>query len=225
MKCQAMRFGQEQQPLLLVDDFVPETDSLIDYALTQQDVQQAGGLYPGLRSAAPPGFAQWMQQRLAAVLQPVFGLPATGLSQLNCFYSLVTTAADQLSLPQRLPHFDRPQQQELAAVLYLCGAEHGGTSFYRHRSSGFEYVDQPRLGQYQQQLSAELQQSPEPKGYINGDTALYQRVLQIPARKNRLLLYRCSSLHSGDIPADYAYDENPWTGRFTITAFWHNQRT
>ncbi|WP_337843392.1 DUF6445 family protein [Rheinheimera sp.] len=220
MKCQAMRFGQEQQPLLLVDDFVPEPDSLIDYALTQQDVQQAAGLYPGLRSAAPPGFAQWMQQRLAPVLQPVFGLQASQLVQLNCFYSLVTTAADQLSLPQRLPHFDRPEQQELAAVLYLCGAEHGGTSFYRQRSTGYEYVDQSRLAQYQQQQRLDLQQYGEPQGYICGDTALYQRVLQIPARKNRLLLYRCSSLHSGDISADYRYDENPWTGRFTLTAFW-----
>ncbi|WP_337880770.1 DUF6445 family protein [Rheinheimera sp.] len=220
MKCQAMRFGQEQQPLLLVDDFVPEPDSLIDYALTQQDVQQAAGLYPGLRSAAPPGFAQWMQQRLATVLQPVFDLQPSQLRQLNCFYSLVTTAAEQLSLPQRLPHFDRPVQQELAAVLYLCGAEHGGTSFYRHRSSGFEYVDQQRLGAYQQQLGADVQRVGEPEGYICGDTLLFERVLQIPARKNRLLLYRCSSLHSGDISADYRYDDNPRTGRFTLTAFW-----
>jgi len=40
-----------------------------------------------------------------------------------------------------------------------------------------------------------------------------------PACSNRLVMYRCSSLHSGDIPANYNYDLNPATGRFTIAAF------
>lgn len=64
---------------------------------------------------------------------------------------------------------------------------------------------------------------PQPPSYINGDTGSFERIESIGAKFNRCLIYRCSNLHSGDIPPDYAFDTNPRTGRFTLTSFLHGQ--
>lgn len=46
--------GVEQQPTLIIDNLMPQAASLIGYALEQNNLVQAPGLYPGLRSPAPP---------------------------------------------------------------------------------------------------------------------------------------------------------------------------
>lgn len=211
--------GKEQQPLVLVDDFWPEPTQLLQYALQQGAVNPATGLYPGLRSPAPPIFGQRVLAQLAPHIQHVFGLTAARIQRVDSYYAMVATPVAQLSAWQCMPHFDRPKPDDLAIVYYLCHAQQGGTSFYRHRRSGFEAITPERQAAYQRSLSDDFQQYGTPKGYINGDNAMFARIAQVPARFNRLLLYRCSSLHSGDIATDYPFDLDPRSGRFTITAF------
>jgi len=211
--------GNDQQPLLVVDDFWPEPAQLLRYALKRGNVAAAAGLYPGLRSPAPTVFGEAVLQQLGGVMQQLFGVSAEQVSQIDSYYSMVCTPAAQLSPLQAIPHFDRPQPRDLAVIYYLCDEHQGGTSFYRHRRSSFEAILPERQQHYQQQLAADFRQFGTPKGYINGDTPMFQRIASVPARRNRLVMYRCSSLHSGDIPANYSYDLNPATGRFTIAAF------
>lgn len=213
------RIGQQQQPLLVVDDFIPQPEQLIQYALQQADVRQAAGLYPGLRSAAPAAFGSYLLQYLAQPLQQCFALDPTQLQQIESYFSLVSTPAAELSPMQSIPHFDRPCPDELAAIYYLCDERHGGTSFYRHRSTAYEAITPERQDSYQQALQADFHKHGIPKGYICGDTPLFEVIASVPARFNRLVLYRCSSLHSGDIKPDYKYDLNPGSGRFTIASF------
>lgn len=222
---QFSRIGLQQQPLLVVDDFIPKPEQLIRYALQQGDVRQAAGLYPGLRSAAPAAFSAFLLQQLAQPIQHCFGLTPNQLQQIQSYFSLVCTPAAELSLMQSIPHFDRPCQDELAAIYYLCDEQHGGTSFYRHRSTGYEVITPERQNHYLQTLQADIQQYGRPSGYICGDTPLFEVIATVPARFNRLVLYRCSSLHSGDIKPDYSYDLNPGSGRFTITSFLSAPRT
>jgi hypothetical protein len=219
MQLAVQHIGLEQQPLLIVDDVVPNPDGLIDFAMQQTNVLPAGGHYPGLRSPAPQTYGQFLLEQLAQPLRSCFGQLAGRLSKADCYYSLVSTPANKLTLLQRLPHFDRPYADELAVIHYLCGEQHGGTSFYRHRSTGFESVTIERQSEYQHRLETDLTRSGLPAGYINGDTPVFKRIASIPASFNRALIYRCSSLHSGDIGADYGYDLNPLTGRFTIASF------
>ena len=56
--------------------------------------------------------------------------------------SLVTTPPEKLTYLQRIPHIDSVASKELAFIHYLFKADLGGTAFYRHRKTGFEYVDQ-----------------------------------------------------------------------------------
>lgn len=213
------QIGREQQPLLVVDDFIPQPEQLIEYALTQGQVTQAAGLYPGLRSPAPPAFGAYLLKQLAQPLQNCFGISPAALQQVNSYFSLVCTPASQLSPMQSIPHFDRPCPNELAAIYYLCEEQQGGTSFYRHRSTGFEHIVPDRQADYQSALQTDFQRHGLPTGYICGNSALFEVIATVPARFNRLVLYRCSSLHSGDIGPDYQYDLNPTTGRFTIASF------
>lgn len=221
---QLLTIGNEQQPIIIIDNFVADPQGLVAYAMGQQDVMPAAGHYPGLRSKAPKAYRAMLCQQLSPLLQRVFGLASTQLTQADCYYSMVATPVNQLTLVQQLPHFDQPRTDELAIMHYLCGEPHGGTSFYRHRSSGFESIDQLRLPVYLSRLENEIQHYGMPRQpcYINGENVFFERVKSVQAVFNRAVIYRCSSLHSGDIPPDYQYDMNPTTGRFTVASFIHS---
>ncbi|WP_045861015.1 DUF6445 family protein [Teredinibacter purpureus] len=213
--------GDEKQPLLVIDNVFSQADSLIDYALTQQNVAPAKGFYPGMRSPSPPRYIDTLLSVAGDAIEEAFGQPATALVSSESFFSIVATPFEQLSPPQRVPHFDRPEPESLAVIHYLCGAPYGGTSFYRHRKTGYEYIDQARVEGYMTQLDKEVRTEGigRYKGYISGDTPLFERVASYEATFNRALIYRCSSLHSGNIPDTYPFDLNPRTGRFTVTSF------
>ncbi len=92
-----------------------------------------------------------------------------------CHYSLVTTPPEKLTYLQRIPHIDSVASKELAFIHYLFKADLGGTAFYRHRKTGFEYVDQERKPEYLRCLEEEkLGPHSPPAEYISGDTPLYE---------------------------------------------------
>ncbi len=212
--------GIEQQPLLIIDNLMPRAGSLIDFALAQKNIGQAPGLYPGLRSPAPELYAAMLNSLVAPALG-WFGLDHQRVAQVEAWFSVVATPAERLAPMQRVPHFDRPNPRQLAVIHYLCDESFGGTSFYRHRGTGFEFVDNERMAPYLEKLhrEADTDASVDYPGYINGSTALFERVASVACCFNRAVVYRCSSLHSGDIGTDYRYDINPRTGRFTVASF------
>jgi len=104
-------------------------------------------------------------------------------------------------------------------VHYLCGADKGGTSIYRHRSTGFESVNAERVDQYKKIVRDEMESiSYQPK-YMNGSNEFFERIVSYEAVFNRLVMYRCTSLHSGNIAPDFILDSNPRTGRLTLNTF------
>ncbi|MDU0352743.1 DUF6445 family protein [Paraglaciecola aquimarina] len=215
--------GLEQQPILIIDDFVRDAKSLIDYAMTRQDVAPATGHYPGLRSQAPQLYQTCLVSSITELLHSTFSLDSDQLKQADSYFSVVATPVRELSVIQQLAHFDQPKEHELAVIHYLCNESHGGTSFYRHRSSGYEYINQSRHQAYLTQLEQEVSHrgASHQAKYLHGDDEIFERIFSVPAKFNRAVIYRCSSLHSGDIPSDYQFDMNPYTGRFTIASFVH----
>jgi hypothetical protein len=132
-----------------------------------------------------------------------------------------TTPATQIRPIQMLPHIDATTPQQLAMVHYLCGPEQGGTSFYRHRETGFERIRAERLTGYSATLKAEAQaaQLHLQPGYIDGDTSLFQRIYQVDAKANRAIIYPGNLLHSGDIRPENGLSAEPRQGRLTISSF------
>ena len=78
----------------------------------------------------------------------------------------------------------RWSDKELAFIHYLFKADLGGTAFYRHRKTGFEYIDFDRRPEYLRHHRRRESLGPDypPAEYINGDTPLYE---QISAQRRR----------------------------------------
>lgn len=121
---------------------------------------------------------------------------------------------------QRIPHFDSLDKEGLAAVHYLFKKDLGGTSFYRHKKTQFEYIDESRKLDYFRSLESENGTGNIPtSGYINGDTALFEKIAEQEGVFNRIIFYRRNSLHSGAISEHFVPDNNPRSGRLSINSF------
>ena len=221
MQITRLSIGKEQSPLLVVDNFVPEPQSLVDFAASQKFLANSP-YYPGIRAAAPQAYQHFMLHSLQDSLIDYFELPATQLGFSVCHLSLVTTSPTQLKLLQRIPHFDTTAKHALAAVHYLFQGDQGGTAFYRHRKTGFETIDESRTLAYYRSLESENNGPDLPKvsdGYIQGDTPLFEQIHQQQGVFNRLIVYRRHLLHSGVITKDTSLSADPRLGRLTISSF------
>jgi hypothetical protein len=217
-RVQKLTIGREAMPLLVVDDFLAGVDGLVAQAIAKVYVDPAT-YYPGVRAKVPLAYQQVVLEGLAGHIAEVFR-PRRPLRFTACHFSLVATPREKLGYLQRIPHADSLNPNELAFVHYLFRTELGGTAFYRHRASGFEYVDQARFAEYSRHLEAE-RTGPHapPADYIKGDTPLYEQIGVQQGVFNRLIMYRRTTLHSGVIPPEFVPDPDPRTGRLSITGF------
>ncbi|WP_184644537.1 DUF6445 family protein [Sphingopyxis sp. JAI128] len=212
------RIGAEAQPLAIVDDFVPDPDALRRYA-TAADFVPALHHYPGVRAALPADYLAHQLPVIEAVAAEAFGR-AGPVTIVDASFSIVSTPAGALSLPQRLPHVDAFAADRIALVHYLSPQDGDGTAFYRHRATGFETVDEARRDLFFRHLDTEMRYGgTPPPAYMQGDTPLFECVRSEPARYNRALFYRSWNLHSGAISPDNPLSADPGAGRLTVTAF------
>ena len=218
-KVHKLKIGREQAPLLVVDNLMANADQLVDLAASKV-FTDVPGYFPGIRAKVPLTYQQRVINTLREHIADTFGVVASTLHFTNCHFSLVTTPGDRLALLQRIPHVDSMLSSELALMHYLFKSDLGGTAFYRHRSTGFEYVNVERNDRYCRLISAELggPDSPRP-GYISSDTPLFEQIGSQEGRFNRLLIYRRNSLHSSNLTERFVPDANPRTGRLSINGF------
>lgn len=209
--------GREREPVVIIDDFAPDPDALVE-AAAACDFRPLGEYYPGPRVPAPPSYLPSVGAVLAEVLRDRFGFRER-LSVRRALFSLVTTPPSALSLAQRIPHVDAVDPGAIAIVHYLSAAPLGGTAFYRHRATGFETIDTDRQRHFLTTLKAEFAASGEPApGYIDGDTAQFERISLAEPAWNRAVIYRGSLLHCAQVPAA-AISPDVRTGRLTIASF------
>ncbi|WP_423603618.1 DUF6445 family protein [Sphingomonas sp. MS122] len=213
----ARRIGAEQQPIAIVDGFHPDPDTLCDAACAAS-FGPAPRHYPGIRAELPADYFAQVRPALTTVLRDVFGAPRQ-IDLLDASFSIVTAPPATLTPAQRLPHVDAVARGRIALVHYLSRDHGDGTAFFRHRTTGYETIDEARSADYLARLEAELRGSAPPAGYLNGDTELFAEIARVEARYNRAVIYRSALLHSGAISPDARLDPDPATGRLTVTAF------
>lgn len=215
---EARTLGHEGAPLLVIDRFVSDPDRLVRKAARTHFTPQ-GAMFPGIRARAPLAYEALLERLLRPRLAEL-GLQPGRFRFPMCHYSLVVQPPQSLGFLQRVPHIDSTTAQGLATVHYLFRGDWGGTAFYRHRATGFEVVDEARRTPYFERLQAESQ-GPDapPPGYIDGDTALFERVDAVEGVFNRLIVYRRNSLHSGCIDSARIPPPDPVAGRLSINSF------
>jgi len=219
MRIEKRTLGNEGAPLLIIDHLVADPDRLVRKA-SHRAFERKGEYFPGERIDAPPMYQSFLESVLNPLLPEHFGMQPGRFKFSMCHYSLIATPPDQLRFLQRVPHIDSVGSDGLATVHYLFRGDWGGTAFYRHRATGFEYIDKQRRETYFQQLETESQRNDAPaSGYINGSTALFEQIAKADAVFNRMLVYRRNSLHSGCIDDQHIPPPDPVAGRLSINTF------
>lgn len=218
-RLQKLTIGREQAPLVVIDNLVANPGELVDLAATKL-FGDVVSYYPGIRSKVPLTYQRFIIDRLRDTFSGYFGLSATAVRFTSCHFSIVTTPPDKLAALQRIPHIDSTSSSELAFIHYLFKSDLGGTAFYRHRATGYEYVNDARKDEYWRIVYDE-QAGPDKAEvcYINSDTAQYEQVGSQQGVFNRMLIYRRNSLHSGALARNFVPDANPRTGRLSINGF------
>lgn len=211
------RYGDEQQPVIVIDGFAPAPERFVDDAGFLSFVPM-GEFYPGIRANAPRPMLTPLIAALGPLIEEAFGYRQCAIAE--AFYSLVTTPPSELAPIQRLPHFDGVEPERLALLHYVSRDERSGTAFYRHRTSGWESVDAARLDRYRTMLTEDVKRAGMPNAaYIAGDTAIFEQIGAIEGRFNRAVLYRGNTLHCALLPEHMTLSADPTRGRLTVNTF------
>ncbi len=217
-----LQVGQERRPVLILDGLLTGVEGLVDFAAETArlaPVKAAANFYPGVRAPAPPGYVQALITALRPHLAETFGAPVDGKAHVTCALSMAVLPADQASLVQRLPHIDTTAPTQLAILHYLCGPEHGGTAFYRHRATGFEAIDPERAPTYLVAFRGEIADGTKVgDGYIAASDPLYEQTAVVAPAFNRIVVYASNLLHAGVLP-DRPASLDPRHGRLTANTF------
>lgn len=210
--------GHEGEPLLVIDNATADPQRLVDDAARATFAPAFGpaGGYPGLRAPAPLDYVETVARALFPQIVDAFGLPPVKLARAECNFSVVTQLPETLVASQREPHVDTADPLQFAILHYLCGPEHGGTKFYRHRATGFEALTPDRIAPYR---AARACEPPPPPGYPARTSDAFEQIGGIDAAFDRIAVYRSRLLHSGLIPDPARLSSDPRTGRLTANIF------
>jgi hypothetical protein len=210
--------GDEKEPIIIIDNYSGQVDYLLSQAIAAH-YSDPGISYPGVRANTASNYLLVRQKLLSNAIQQTFGFN-DGISSASCSFSIVTTLPEMLSPAQRIPHYDDTSPDLLAALHYLKSDATGGTAFYKHRRTGFETITPERAKTYSEALREDDREygPPEP-GYIYGNNKRYKMTAEIPAKPDRLVIYRGRTLHSGVIPETFALTDDPLLGRVTMNTF------
>lgn len=211
-------FSSQNHRLVTIDGLLAEPESVIEQALLQI-FARITPQYPGLRAPLDPAVCAYLTGALAPVLDQGFAAPGTRW-EMQAWFSLVTTPPAALAPIQRLPHVDGTDPRQIAMMLYLHRTGHGGTAFFRHRSTGLESLTAEDYPRYAAALQADVARTGLPPAAYTTDGAPHFEPIHVaPGTFNSAIFYRGNILHSGVIDNAAPLCADPRAGRLTINAF------
>jgi hypothetical protein len=217
-RVQLRHYGEEQNPLIIIDDLLLNPDSLIEYAAEARFSAPEATYYPGLNAALPASYLNTLLPVLRPSLMRAFDIGQSALAA-RAFFALSTLRAEEMAPLQKIPHYDQPDPRCLAMVHYLARDQAGGTGFFRHIPTGFESIDRNRREAYMPQVERELALHGDGlTGYTGPDTPNYELLETVEPRFNRLVIYRSHVLHCALFDGARLTDD-PRTGRLTANSF------
>ncbi|BFM21584.1 DUF6445 family protein [Gilvimarinus japonicus] len=216
-------FGNENQEVIIIDNFLKNPQALVDFAVQKGDFEQYQGhcnFYPGIRLPAPQEYSREIMPKIKSLLLSTYnGLSADWeLNKADCMMSLITIKPENLRKVQSTPHFDSANPYQFAALLYLCNEDHGGTAFFRHNQTGYETIAFEDRKKFEAIYFNDIERAPVKRGYFSDSNEYFTRIGKVDAKFNRMVIYRSCLLHSA-LVGDKSIDSNPKTGRLTVNSF------
>ena len=214
----AESFGAQNHRLVTIEDFLPDPETLIERANLQKFAKTTPQ-YPGVRATLELELVHTWIDALSAMLDEHFGTTPNGWG-MQAWYSIVTAPPGDLAPIQCFPHVDGTDPNQLAMMLYLDRTPHGGTAFFRHRSTGYEALTDETYPLYAKALQEDVRRTrlPSPR-YVTDGAPHFERTHTIEGRFNQAAFYRGNLLHSGVIDNSAPLSPDPREGRLTINAF------
>jgi hypothetical protein len=211
-------FSALNHRLVTIEGLLAQPEEVISSAILQK-FAKISPQYPGERAALDPAVCvQWLAQ-LSPLLDQWFG-PYGRPWEMAGWYSIVTTPPGDLAPIQRLPHVDGTDPTQVAMMLYLHTTGHGGTAFFRHRSTGLEALTAADYPHYAAALQADVARTGlPPAAYTTDGAPHFERTHVVPGHFNSAVFYRGNILHSGVIDNAAPLSPDPRAGRLTINAF------
>lgn len=220
---QSVTIGEHQA--IIIDNFLQDPYSMVEVA-AQSPFFPYPGLetkkgYPGIRAEAPADYSHNLTDLLEPLIKLNFNIPEQlEVRKSICAFSLTTLPPEELGPLQCTPHFDASTSSHIAVLLYLCDERHGGTGFYRHNATGLQQITEDTREHYLDVYYEEINtQRPERK-YFHDSNAQFSFLGMIPAKFNRLVVYRGSLLHSACINPSLSVNANARSGRLTVNTFY-----
>jgi hypothetical protein len=197
----SVRVGACPITVTVADDVLLRPQLLAESGLGHEFVEDDSNLYPGVRARVPAEFSRPFRAWLTRALH------CTGMLEEGChiyddasFFSIVTKSRENLLPLQRIPHYDSPDPSVFAAVIYLFDRANSGTSFYRHRATGYEKINDDNAANYRTALNRNMKNlGPPAREYTNGSNVLFERMHSVDSAFNRIVIYSGNVLHAADI--------------------------
>ena len=213
-----VQFSPCNHGLVTVDGFLAEPEIIREHANLQK-FAKITPQYPGIRAALDSHVCEAWLTQLAPLLSTHFGPPDSRWT-MQAWYSLVTTPPGHLLPIQCFPHVDGTDPAQIAMMLYLHDSPHGGTAFFRHRSSGLSALTDATFPAYRAALEADVARTGLPKpAYPTDGAPHFERLHATTGAFNSAVFYRGNILHSGVIDNTAPLSAEPCAGRLTINAF------
>jgi hypothetical protein len=220
---QSVTIGEHQA--LIIDNFLQKPDALLQIAAASQfhpypGVENKKG-YPGIQAQAPGDYSLNITALLEPLIKLNFDVPEQlAIRKSICTFSLTTMPPETLGPLQRTPHFDASTPHHMAVLLYLCDARHGGTGFYRHNATGLQQITAETREHYLDVYYEEINARKPAQRYFDNSDEQFTFLGMIPAKFNRLVIYRGSLLHTACINPSISINPNPGSGRLTVNTFY-----
>lgn len=224
MQVEVHEVGHSKSKIIVIDELLTYAREVVDAAaaLPAFPAETRTG-YPGKRYQIGPGdkassCVMDIMRKAGPLIQSHYEADNFRVSEAS--FSMVTIPRPEMSKRQRIPHYDWDDPSYLAIMLHLHHVPDTGTAFYRHVASELELVSPETAPELRGFVQAELAEyCSDPIGAGGQPDGNYNKIFQVEARFNRLVIYQGCLLHSGYFPPDFDYSGDPWTGRLTANIF------
>jgi len=216
----SVRVGECPIAVTVADNVLLRPQQLAEFGLGLKFVEDDSNLYPGVRARVPAEFSRPFHAWLTRTLHRTGVLEeGSHIHDDASFFSIVNKSGENLLPLQRIPHYDSTDPRVFAAVIYLFDRPGSGTSFYRHRMTGYEKIGVDNKENYKAALNRNMKDlGPPPREYTNGSNALFERIYSVDSAFNRIVIYSGNVLHAADIDGSLfdSKENNQW--RLTVSS-------
>src|SRR6202166_3613116 len=151
------RVGECPIAVTVADNVLLRPRQIAEFGQGLTFVEDDSNLYPGVRARVPAEFSRPFHGWLTRALHRTGVLEESAYIYDDAsFFSIVDKGRADLLPLQRIPHYDSSDPRVFAAVIYLFDRANSGTSFYRHRTTGYEKIGTDNEHNYKTALNRNM---------------------------------------------------------------------